>query len=124
MADAFAVGVLDRLVGLYAKCELVSEIRAEMTLERLRTDRLHQLALSKAIELIGENAASILRKYPSIDDDHPQLSLKKIVALRNILVHGYETISFDQLWGVATINVPQLQEALAVILREVGEDVP
>ncbi len=41
------------------------------------------------------------------------------VSMRNHLVHGYEAINFDRVWGTVTANLPSLIPALeAVLARE------
>jgi uncharacterized protein with HEPN domain len=45
----------------------------------------------------------------------PELS--RIVAFRNILIHGYATVDDKIVWGVVEGSLPQLREALARLLE-------
>ena len=41
-------------------------------------------------------------------ESHPQIPWAGIVALRNRLIHGYDTIDVDILWKVVTVDMPAL----------------
>ena len=44
------------------------------------------------------------------------VQLSQIIAFRNRLIHGYDTIDFDILWQILTVNLPALIEQLENIL--------
>ncbi|MCE7026870.1 DUF86 domain-containing protein [Jiella sp. CBK1P-4] len=95
-----------------------------MDIGLLQTSQMHQLALSKAVELVGEAAAGIVRKYPGFCDARSDLQLRPAVAVRNLLVHGYDGISFERLWDIANHDVVILSRSLEPILTDAGEDLP
>jgi uncharacterized protein with HEPN domain len=99
-------------------------VTRELTYQTLSSGEIEQLALSKAIELVGEVSNGIMRKYPEFVGLTPQLELRKAAGIRNILVHGYETISYKTLWETATISIPQMRTALEPILIDAGEALP
>lgn len=61
-----------------------AEISGPLTFERLRGEKIYQLALVKALELMGEAAN---RVSPGFRDAHPEIPRTKIVGLRHRLVH-------------------------------------
>ncbi|MBS9720630.1 DUF86 domain-containing protein [Tianweitania sp. BSSL-BM11] len=125
MSDGFLPeGLVDRLVGLHEACLRVERVTQEMTYQTLSTGEIEQLALSKAIELVGEVSNGIVRKYPEFADSADQLKLRKAVGIRHILVHGYETISHKTLWETATMSIPEMRSQLEPILIDAGEQIP
>ncbi len=76
----------------------------------LRTKR----AVERNIEIIGEAMSRILR-----EDNQIQISnSRKIVDVRNRIIHGYDSVSDDVIWGIVIKNLPILQKEVEVLLRE------
>ncbi|GMW05524.1 MAG: DUF86 domain-containing protein [Gammaproteobacteria bacterium] len=61
------------------------------------------------IELLGEAARQI---PPEVRGRAPDIEWTKIIALRNILIHGYFGIDDDILWDVVTRRVGPLRAAI------------
>ena len=54
-----------------------------------------------------------LRAHPyDIRDDS-----RRIINFRNILVHGYATVSDEVVWGVLEQNLPTLRQKVAALLK-------
>ncbi|WP_396171622.1 DUF86 domain-containing protein [Flavobacterium sp.] len=76
----------------------------------LRTKR----AVERNIEIIGEAMSQILK-----EDNHIQISnSRKIVDVRNRIIHGYDSVSDDVIWGIVIINLPVLQKEVESLLGE------
>ena len=76
----------------------------------LRTKR----AVERNIEIIGEAMSRILK-----EDNHIQISnSRKIVDVRNRIIHGYDSVSDDVIWGIVIINLPVLQKEVESLLGE------
>ena len=76
----------------------------------LRTKR----AVERNIEIIGEAMSRILK-----EDNHIQISnSRKIVDVRNRIIHGYDSVSDDVIWGIVIKNLPVLQKEVEVLLEE------
>ena len=45
-------------------------------------------------------------------------SVGQVVGLRNRLIHGYDSVDFDVLWGIVTADLPKLIDELAHCLRD------
>ena len=79
----------------------------------LGTDRMLSLALVQLAQIIGEAAhrVSVRRRKR-----HPEIPWSQIIALRNRLIHGYDTINFDILWQILTVDLPSLIAMLEKIV--------
>jgi uncharacterized protein with HEPN domain len=53
-------------------------------------------AIERSIEIIGEAMNRILQTEPTIKISHT----RKIVDTRNRIVHGYDSVSEDIIWGI------------------------
>ena len=49
---------------------------------------------------------------------HPQVSWRRIGALRDILIHHYFEIDLDIVWDVVCVKLPELKQQIDVILRD------
>ena len=77
--------------------------------EDLESDRMFVLALVKLIEIIGEAAARVSPEGRAAVVDIPW---RDVVAMRNVLVHGYFDIDLDLVWDTSTEDLPALVTAL------------
>lgn len=62
-------------------------------------------AVERELEIIGEAANRILQ----IDEDFPIENARKIVDLRNWVIHGYDRVDDVIIWGIITKHLPKLQ---------------
>ncbi|WP_307088382.1 HepT-like ribonuclease domain-containing protein [Sphingomonas faeni] len=84
-------------------------------LERFRADRVRQLAVVKAIENIGETPGDVLADYPVFAEREKSIAWRAWKGARNRLAHGYHSIDYDLVWGMAERDVPKLGQALQEI---------
>ena len=71
-------------------------------------------AVERNVEIIGEAMSRILK-----DDNHIQISnSRKIVDVRNRIIHGYDSVSDDVIWGIVIKNLPVLQKEVEDLLGE------
>ena len=77
----------------------------ETSREQLEDDRTLQLALTRLVEIVGEAANRVSK---TTQDDHPEIPWRKIVGMRNRLIHGYDITDTDILWDTITDDLPPL----------------
>ena len=76
----------------------------------LRTKR----AVERNIEIIGEAMSRILKEKSEINISNS----RKIVDVRNRIIHGYDSVSDDVIWGIVIKNLPVLQKEVEILLNE------
>jgi len=76
----------------------------------LRTKR----AVERNIEIIGEAMNRILK----LDSEIIISNSRKIVDVRNRIIHGYDSVSADVIWGIVIKNLPILQKEVEELLGE------
>jgi len=81
----------------------------------LDADRQLNLALVRLLEIVGEAASR------TTDEERlqcPSIPWSQIVGLRNRLIHGYDSVDFDVLWGIVSGDLPKLIVELERLLPE------
>jgi len=76
----------------------------------LRTKR----AVERNIEIIGEATNQILKTDPNIEISNS----RKIVETRNRIIHGYDSVSDETIWGIVIRHLPLLKTEIQHLLAE------
>ena len=76
----------------------------------LRTKR----AVERNVEIIGEALRRILKSDETILISNS----RKIVDTRNRIIHGYDSVSDDVIWGILIRHLPILQTEIQELLGE------
>jgi len=62
-------------------------------------------AIERNLEIIGEAMNRIL----VIDTNFPIENARRIVGLRNQIIHGYDSVSDENIWAIIINHLPKLQ---------------
>ena len=81
------------------------EFAAPLTFSEFENDDLHQLAILKSVEVIGEAASRISEETKA---KHPGIPWSEIIGMRNRLVHGYFAVRLDRVWRTVQDDLPPL----------------
>lgn len=95
--------------------ELVASFVAGCTWEDYESDPLLRSAVERQFMVVGEALNSLRRTDEDLAARVPDLA--RIVAFRNVLVHGYASIDDRLVWEVATVQAPSLIALLADLLE-------
>lgn len=85
----------------------------ELTYSQFVKSDLHQNAILKVLEIVGEGASRISEDTKK---KHPEISWPHIIGLRNRIVHGYFEIDFAVVWKIVQEDLPQLITQLEFIV--------
>lgn len=75
----------------------------------IEADELLWLALERAVEVAGEAAT---RMEDATRKLFPTVAWTELIAVRVVLAHAYHRVDLDQLWTIATVDLPAVAEAL------------
>jgi uncharacterized protein with HEPN domain len=78
-------------------------------------NRQLQLAVERALEIIGEAARRVSKGF---QDEHCDIPWQNIIAQRNVLAHEYGEIKQELIWKVATVRIPELIAALKPLVPD------
>jgi uncharacterized protein with HEPN domain len=73
-------------------------------------------AVERKFEIIGEALSQLARIAPAMAGEIPELP--RIVAFRNILVHGYAVVDPARVWRIVIEELPALRDRLRILLGE------
>jgi uncharacterized protein with HEPN domain len=79
--------------------------------------RLHQSAVNRALEVIGEAAGKV---SPAFRAAQPAIPSREITGLRHRLIHGYDEVEFDVVWRVVTVRLESLIASLEPLIEQEG----
>ena len=82
-------------------------------------DEMLRAAVERQFEIIGEALSQLSKREPESAKRIPDLA--RIVAFRNILIHGYATVDDQLVWGVLESQLPVLLQAVETMLDEDAE---
>ena len=82
--------------------------------EIYQNDLKTKRAVERNIEIIGEAMSRILKENSEIEISNS----RKIVDVRNRIIHGYDSVSDDVIWGIVIRNLPVLQNEVEILLNE------
>lgn len=89
-------------------------LSAGLTWDALQQSKLHQYALVKVLEIVGEAARAISEPTKTA---HPEIQWIRIIDMRNHLVHRYFRIDLPIVWDV-------VQNHLAPLIAQLEPLVP
>lgn len=104
---------LIRLRHMRDACYAAERVSNGMTREALDENETVVLALSRAIEIIGEAAARVTKP---LRDEYPEIPWAQIVGMRNRLIHAYFDVDLNQVWKTVTEDLPPLAAELEKII--------
>lgn len=84
--------------------------------ENLLQDETLKRAFLRSLEVIGEatkNLSKDLRK------SHPEVEWKGLTGLRDILIHKYFGILWDNVWDVIKNKIPAVKEKIESIIKQI-----
>ena len=79
-----------------------------------QSNKLLRRGIERELEIIGEAASRILKIDASIQIDNA----RKIVDLRNWVIHGYDKIDDVIIWGIISRQLPLLKAQVDNLLKE------
>lgn len=81
-----------------------------------QSDELLRSAVERQFEILGEALNQLSRLDPDMAEKIPDLP--RIVAFRNILIHGYASVDDRLVWGVVESQLEPLLDVVAALLSE------
>ena len=110
--DAYLLDIL--LVAKRAR-----EHARDLTWNDFQKSTLHQDAIVRTLEIIGEAATKISQQTK---DAHPDLPWKELVGMRNRLVHEYFRVDIEKVWETVSKDIPSLIKLIEPLIPAPKED--
>lgn len=98
--------------------ELLEKFSSGKSFADYAADDLLKSGVERQFEIIGEALNQLSKVAPDVASSIPEL--QRIVAFRNILIHGYATVDDALVWQLLTDKLPALRNLLQALLDEAG----
>jgi uncharacterized protein with HEPN domain len=99
-----------------AAADAIESFTRGRTLDDFRSDAMLRSAVERQFEIVGEALAQLARADPELAERVPDQ--RRIVAFRNILVHGYSVIDHARVWHIVEQELPRLRMTLTQLLGQ------
>jgi uncharacterized protein with HEPN domain len=86
--------------------------------ESFDANRMLQRAVLYNLTVIGEAAN---RLSPAFQGAHPHIPWRRIIGMRNVVVHEYDGIHLGVVWSTLTKELPLLRDEIRQVLNATGE---
>jgi len=81
---------------------------------KYKSDKMLRRAIEREFEIIGE----AMTRLDRIDPDLQISSKKLIIGMRNRVIHGYDKIDDEIIWGTIIRHLPILKEEISSLIEE------
>ena len=104
------------LFDIQQACDFLLQFTHNKSLADYSADPLLRSAVERQFEIVGEALNQLLRVEPTYASRISDA--RRIIAFRNRLIHGYDSLADDIVWGVLETNLPVLRREVAALLDE------
>lgn len=101
---------LKRLLDTFEAIESIERFIEHCTLDQYLDNELIQSTVERKFEIIGEALKRSIEADPSVLNVVPDL--RRIVATRNRIIHGYDAVDQLILWDAIQNDLPSLRSSL------------
>ena len=104
------------LFDIRSAADLLAEFLAGKTFADYQRDAMLRAAVERQFEIIGEAVSQLAR----FDEELAArfTNFRRIVAFRNILIHGYADVDDGLVWDVVETNLPLLRQEVERLINE------
>ena len=95
---------------------LISSFVEGHGLDDYAADPLLRSAVERQFEVIGEALNRLCKSDTAVADQIAYTS--RIIAFRNILIHGYDLVDHEVVWDVIETHLPVLRQEVEALLAE------
>ena len=101
--------------------QVIDEIEIFMPKSRsffdFQSDLKTKRAIERCLEIIGEAVNRIHKESPNFRISET----RRIIATRNRIIHGYDSVSDEIIWTIIIKEIPKLKNEIEILLKEKKE---
>lgn len=107
-----------RLLDAAEACAAIAEFTQGKDFAAYGRDRILRSAVERQFEIVGEALGRAGESDATLETLLPELP--RIVALRNRIIHGYDSVDDEIVWDIVQSKLPALEIRLRILLSEEG----
>ena len=105
-----------RLRDIADACAAAERFTAGKNFSDYETDEMLRAAVERKLAIIGEAFNQLEAADASVTETFPEL--RKIVGMRNRIVHGYDSLDEELVWDVVKNRLPLLKNQVETLLDQ------
>lgn len=94
--------------------EYLAEINADKSAFEMDVEK--QDSVIRRLEMIGEATKRLSENFKS---DFPDIPWRRMAGMRDVLIHDYDEVDFEQIWKVVMEDLPMLKISIEKIVRSI-----
>ena len=102
------------LFDIQRACALLTDFTSGRTFAEYSSDPMLRSAIERQFEIVGEALGQLSKSHPETAGAITEY--RRIIAFRNVLIHGYDVVSDEVVWGVVEGNLPTLSQEVEALL--------
>jgi len=103
-----------RLLDAVEACRAIRGFVAGQTFADYERNLMLRFAVERQFEILGEAPHQVEIEQPELTTAIPDL--RRIVGLRNRIIHGYDSVDDQLLWQTVQAHIPSLAQQLEQLL--------
>lgn len=108
------------LYDIQQACQFVVDFIANSEFADYQADVMLKSAVERQFITIGEALNKAIRQKPNLNNQITDA--RKIIDFRNVLTHGYVSISDEVVWDIAQSNLPILLQEVTILLADIDHN--
>ena len=105
-----------RLLDAFSACQAIESFVADHAFAEYEQNLMLRSAVERQFEIIGEALHQAEVDDPEVTGRLPEM--RRIVGMRNRIIHGYDSVDDELLWQAIQKNIPPLRKHLEEIFAE------
>lgn len=102
------------LLDVQAAADLISQFTSGKSFPDYSSDALLRSGVERQFEIVGEALRGLATIDPESASTIPEY--RRIIAFRNVLIHGYANVDHRLVWGVVEGKLPALRRRVSELL--------
>lgn len=106
--------LLDFLKHILHECNFIIRIVSKTNKNQFLDNEIECKAVVRSLEIIGEATKKLPLQFR---EENPKIQWSEMAGMRDVLIHNYFGVDYDLVWNVVTIDIPELQMELEIIIK-------
>jgi len=94
----------------------IEKYTKDKDIEKFRSDSMTVDAVLRNLEVIGEASTNIPSEFR---EDNPEIPWKRMIGLRNIVIHEYFGVDLDIIWRIITKDIPETKPLIEELFVDI-----
>ena len=121
MTSADDLRLADYLGHILQAIERCLRYAADIDESAFLQDTKTQDAVIRTLEVMGEAANNIKKRYPEYARQHPKIPFGFAIGMRNLLAHGYFQVDLGIVWKTVHTDLPPLRQTIQDLIESLDQ---